>query len=201
MKKLIALMLCLTMALSLAACTNDKPVETKPVETKPVETTTVPTTEAAPVAASALEILETVWALYGEDEKFFVMGGDFDAPVDGAPGAAANTDWLTGTLLIPEDQLANVKEAASIAHGMMINNFAYGAFLVEGDAKAFAEAMHTKISANPWICGQPEKMVIAVLGDFVVTVYGVNDAVNPFETKLTTAYPTAELVYSEAING
>ena len=201
MKKLIALMLCLTMALSLAACTNDKPVETKPVETKPVETTTVPTTEAAPVAASALEILETVWALYGEDEKFFVMGGDFDAPVDGAPGAAANTDWLTGTLLIPEDQLANVKEAASIAHGMMINNFACGAFLVEGDAKAFAEAMHTKISTNPWICGQPEKMVIAVLGDFVVTVYGVNDAVNPFETKLTTAYPTAELVYSEAING
>ncbi len=196
MKKLFALVLCFAMALSLVACNT-----TKPVETKPVETTTVPTTEAAPVAASALEILETVWALFGEDEKFFVMGGDFDAPVDGAPGASANTDWLTSTLLIPEDQLANVKEAASIVHGMMVNNFACGAFRVEGDTKAFADAMHAKISANPWICGQPEKMVIAVIGEFVVTVYGVNDAVNPFETKLTTAYPTAELVYSEAING
>ena len=45
MKKLIALMLCLTMALSLAACTNDKPVETKPNETKPVEV--VPEEESA----------------------------------------------------------------------------------------------------------------------------------------------------------
>ena len=201
MKKLIALILCLTLALSMAACNGNKPVETKPVETKPVETTTVPTTEAAPVAESALEILETVWAQFGEDEKWFVMGGDYDAPVDGAPGAAANVDWLVNTLLVPEDQTANVKNAASMVHAMMVNNFACGAFQVEGDAKAFAEAMHTKISTNPWICGQPEKMVIAVLGDFVVTVYGVNDAVNPFETKLTAAYPTAELVYSEAING
>ena len=196
MKKLIALILCLTLALSMAACTSNKPVETKPVET-----TTVPTTEAAPVAESALEILETVWGQFGEDEKWFVMGGDYDAPVDGAPGAAANVDWLVNTLLVPEDQTANVKNAASMVHAMMVNNFACGAFQVEGDAKAFAEAMHTKISTNPWICGQPEKMVIAVLGDFVVAVYGVNDAVNPFETKLTAAYPTAELVYSEAING
>ena len=201
MKKLIALILCLTLALSMAACNGNKPVETKPVETKPVETTTVPTTEAAPVAESALEILETVWAQFSEDEKWFVMGGDYDAPVDGAPGATTNVDWLVNTLLVPEDQTANVKNAASMVHAMMVNNFACGAFQVEGDAKAFAEAMHTKISTNPWICGQPEKMVIAVLGDFVVTVYGVNDAVNPFETKLTAAYPTAELVYSEAING
>ena len=195
MKKMFALLLCFAMALSLVACNTNKPVETKPVET-----TTVPTTEAAPVAESALEILETVWAQFGEDEKFFVMGGDYDAPVDGAPGASANADWLMGTLLVPEDQTANVKNAASLVHAMMVNNFCVGAFQVEGDAKAFADAMHSKISTNPWICGQPEKMVIAVIGDFVVAMYGVNDAVNPFETKMTAAYPTAELVYSEAIN-
>ena len=194
MKKLISLLLVLVMVAAMAAGCGQKNANTD-------TTGTTAGTEAVAAPESALEVLETVWALYGEDEKFFVMGGDFDAPVDGAPGAAANTDWLTGTLLVPEEQLANVKEAASVAHGMMINNFACGAFRVEGDTKAFADAMHAKISANPWICGQPEKMVIAVLGDFVVAVYGVNDAVNPFETKLTTAYPTAELAYSEAING
>ncbi len=197
MKKLFALMLCFALALSMAACTPAAPVETT------TEPTTVPptTTEAAPVAESALEILETVWALFGDDEKFFVMGGDFDAPVDGAPGAATNTDWLTGSLLVPEDQLANIKGAASLVHAMMANNFTCGVFQVEGDAKAFAEVMKEKISTNPWICGQPEKMVVVVIDDFVLAMFGVNDAVNPFETKLTTAYPTAEVVVSEAING
>ena len=110
-------------------------------------------------------------------------------------------DWLVNTLLVPEDQTANVKNAASMVHAMMVNNFACGAFQVEGDAKAFAEVMKEKISTNPWICGQPEKMVVVVIDDFVLAMFGVNDAVNPFETKLTTAYPTAEVVVSEAING
>jgi len=196
MKKLFALMLCFALALSMAACTPAAPVETTTQPTVPPTTT-----EAAPVAESALEILETVWALYGDDEKFFVMGGDFDAPVDGAPGAASNTDWLTGSLLVPEDQLSNVKGAASLVHAMMANNFTCGVFQVEGDAKAFADVMTEKIRTNPWICGQPEKLVVAVVGDFVLAMFGVNDAVNPFETKLATAYPTVEVVVSEAIGG
>lgn len=196
MKKLIALMLCLTMALSLVACTNEKPEETKPVET-----TTAPTTQPAPVAASALEILETVWAQFGDDEKFPTMGGDYETIVDAAPGAVKDTGFMNGTLLVPEAELANVSEAASLVHGMMLNNFTCGAFKVT-DTAAFAEAMHTAISTNPWMCGMPEKMVIATIGgEFVVAMFGVNDAVNPFETKLSAAYPTAEIVYSEAITG
>ena len=199
MKKIIALVLVLTMALSMAACGTEKPADD--TTTAP---TTAPTTEAAPVAASPLEILETVWGQYAEDEKFYVMGGDFNAPVENAPGAVdvSTPDWLTGTLLVPEDQLANVTEAASLLHGMMANNFTCGVFRVSGDAAAFADAMYNKISTNPWICGQPEKMVVAVIGgEFVLAMFGVNDAVNPFQEKLTSAYPTAELKYDQAITG
>ena len=73
MKKVIALILALVMVMALAACGKEE----TPVETEP----------QVEVPGSALEILETVWALYGDDEKFPVMGGDMVNMVDGAPGA------------------------------------------------------------------------------------------------------------------
>ena len=69
MKKLIAVALCLVMVMAMfAGCGKDKDAEME-------------------VPGSSLEILENVWALYGEDEKFPVMGGDMVNIVDGAPGA------------------------------------------------------------------------------------------------------------------
>ena len=191
MKKLIAMLLVLTMAASLVACGNNGGAQTTPTTTAP-----------AAVAESALEILETVWGSYAEDEKFFAMGGDMNNMVDNAPGAYSLEDeGLTATLLVPADQIANIDEAASLVHGMMLNNFTCGAYHVTGDAKAFADAMYNAISTNPWMCGQPEKLIVAVIGEYVVALFGINDAVNPFEAKLKEAYPSANLVYNEAIAG
>ena len=199
MNKLFALILVLAMALSMAACTGNKPTETTTAPT--TEATTEATTEPAVVIESATEILENVWGLFGEDEKFFTMGGDYEAMVDNAPGAVKDTGFMNGTLLVPEAELANVTDCASLVHGMMLNNFTCGAFKVT-DAAAFAETMHGVISTNPWMCGMPEKMVIATIGaEYVVAMFGVNDAVNPFEEKLVAAYPDAVIVYSEAITG
>ena len=198
MNKLFALILALAMAVSMAACAT-KPAETLPT-TPATEATTVPT-EPAVTIESATEILETVWGLFGDDEKFFTMGGDYVAMVDNAPGAVKDTGFMNGTLLVPEAELANVTDCASLVHGMMLNNFTCGAFKVT-DAAAFAETMHGVISTNPWMCGMPEKMVIATIGgEYVVAMFGVNDAVNPFEEKLVAAYPDAVIVYSEAITG
>ena len=199
MNKLFALILVLAMALSMAACTSNKPTETTTAPT--TEATTEATTEPAVVIESATEILENVWALFGEDEKFFTMGGDYEAMVDNAPGAVKDTGFMNGTLLVPEAELANVTDCASLVHGMMLNNFTCGAFKVT-DAAAFAETMHGVISTNPWMCGMPEKMVIATIGaEYVVAMFGVNDAVNPVEEKLVAAYPDAVIAYSEAITG
>jgi len=199
MKKIFAMILALAMVLSMAACGQKAPAETNAPETQAPETTEAP----VQVPANSLEILETVWGLFGDSEKFPVMGGDYEAMVSDAPGAVnvATPDFLVGTLLVPEAEAANVTDAAALVHAMMLNNFTCGVFHV-ADAAAFAETMHTQISNNPWMCGMPEKMVIAVIGgEYVLAMFGINDAVNPFEAKLAEAYPDAEVKYSEAIAG
>lgn len=190
MKKVIALILVLTMAMGLVACgSNAGGNET--------------TTAAEEKPASALEILETVWGSYADDEKFFAMGGDMNNMVDNAPGAYSLEDeGLTATLLVPADQVANLDQAASLVHGMMLNNFTCGAYHVTGDAAAFADAMYNAISTNPWMCGMPEQLLVAVIGgEYVVACFGINDAMGPFTAKLTAAYPGAEMKYNEAIAG
>ena len=182
MKKIFALLLATVMMLSMVACAEEEPAET----------------EATPVAASALEILETVWAQFGEDEKFYVMGGDFDNMVDGAPGKVTNSDFIAGNLLVPADQTANITDAAAMTHGMNANTFTCAAYAV-ADAKGFATAMQTAIQSNQWMCGFPEKLLIADLGGYVVVVFGHGDAVNPFQTKLAAAYPTTNVLVDEPI--
>jgi hypothetical protein len=187
MKKIIAMLLAVMLVASMAACGNGGAAET---------------TEAKePVPASALEILEKVWGSYADDEKFFVFGGNMgENAVMDAPGAfdLTDTDGLTYTLLVPADQAANIDGAASLVHGMLANNFTCGVFHVTGDVKAFAEAMKNAVMGNQWMCGMPEKMLITVVGgEYVLMAFGIGDAINPFQAKLTAAYPAAEQLYFE----
>ena len=87
MKKILAFLLAAVMMLSFAACGNSEPAEGENGGETEVS------------VASALEIIEKVWAEFGEDEKFFAMGGDMENMVDGAPGTVTNADFMTSTLL------------------------------------------------------------------------------------------------------
>ena len=196
MKKIISLVLAAVMALSLVACGENKPAET----TAPVETAPAVTVE------SSLAVLEDIWAKYGEDEKFFVIGGNMESPVDGAPGNydMAYAENLTYNLLVPADQLANVDEAATMIHAMNANTFTSGVVhLTEGaDAAAFAQTMRDAIQGNMWMCGFPETLTVAVIGgEYVVIAFGVNDAMNPFMTHFAEAFPNAEILFNEAVEG
>jgi hypothetical protein len=200
MKKLIALLMALTMVVMMAACStgNNETPATDATET--TEAVNVPT------VGSALEVLETIWNAYGDDEKFAVIGGNIENAVDGAPGNydLAYAENLTYNLLVPVELIANIDDAASMIHMMNANNFTSGVVhLTEGtDVAAFTEAMHTAISTNPWICGFPEKMIVAVIdGSYVLISFGVNDAMNPFEAHLTEVYANAEIIYNEALAG
>ena len=185
MKKILAFLLAAVMMLSFAACGNSEPAEGENGG------------ETEVTVGSALEIIEKVWAEVEEDKKFFAMGGDYDNMVDGAPGTVTNADYLAGVLLVPAE--TEVLEAAALVHGMNLNSFTCGAFKV-ADAAAFADTMHDVIASNQWMCGFPDKMVIATFGnEYVVAAFGINDAINPFEEKLSAVYPEAEIVYSEAI--
>jgi len=194
MKKMLALMMALVMVLSMVACAPANSGET-----------TVGTTEA-PVAvpANAVEILNNIWALYGDDEKFAIVGGDpADMNMEG-PGSwnMSNAANLTYSLLIPEAELANVDDAASLMHMMNANTFTSGTVhLKDGvNAATFAATMKDTIMNNPWMCGFPERMVIASFGgNYLLIAFGVNDAMTPFCQKLATAYADAAILYDEAI--
>ena len=191
MKKFISVILALTLVLSLAACGAKTPAATE---------TTAPAVE---LPGSALEILETVWADYAEDEKFPIIGGAMSAPVDNAPGSFDLADeGLNYLLLVPAEQTGNITEAASMIHMMNTNTFTCAAFkLAEGVSAAdFGAAMKDAIRNNQWMCGFPDRLLISSLGGaYVVVAFGVNDAMNPFEAHLTAVYPGVETVASETI--
>ena len=191
MKKILSVILAVAMlAAVLAGCgAKDKTPAENPSENVP---------------ASALEILENVWGAYAEEEKFPVSGGDPAENPMGAPGAydMENADSLTYTLLVPAEELANITDAASMMHMMNTNIFAGGAFrLAEGvTVSDFAAVMRESILGNQWMCGFPEKMMIAGIGgEYVIVSYGHADPMDSFAAHLAQCYPDAETLYSENI--
>lgn len=206
MKKILSVLLVLVMVLSFAACTpagNENTGNTEENTGSTNENSTNESLSDEVVPASALEVLENIWALYGENDKFFAMGGDYNNIVDNAPGAVdvSTTDFLTGNLIVPEAETANITDAASLVHSMNANTFTGAAYCVS-DVNAFASAMQTAIQGNQWICGFPEMLLIAsVGGGYVVVAFGHGDAVGPFQAKLAEAYPAAEILVNEAITG
>ena len=207
MKKLFALLLVLTMTMSLFAACGKK------TEAPPADPTTGATTEAATGEAtepqvtgptSALEILENIWGKYADEEKFAVMGGNMENAVMDAPGEydLAYAENLPFNLLIPEAEIANVDQVASMIHAMNANTFTCGVFhLVDGIApEAFAVTMNEAIAGNMWMCGFPERQVIVAFpGGYVLTAFGVNDAMTPFFTHLQEAYPEVTVLFDEPI--
>ena len=195
MKKLISLALVLAMALSILAGCGTTPAGEAGNDNGGAEV-------AAP--ASALEVLENIWAQYGEDEMFPVIGGNMESPVDGAPGNydMAYAENLPYNLIIPEAELGNVTEAASMIHMMNANTFTAGVVkLADGvDVAAFAATMHDALVNNHWMCGMPEYMVIADMGgNYLLVAFGVNDAMTPFQAHMAEAYADVTPLYSESM--
>lgn len=224
MKKLIALTMVLAMMLTLFAACNggannatepsaEETTEATDAVTETEETETQPTEGETIASTGALAILENTWAGFPAEEQFSVFGGAMEThsekmmedetyQIPNGPGAydMAYAESLSYSLLIPADQLANVDEAATMIHMMIANNFTSGVVhLTEGtDVAAFTAAVHDAILNNPWMCGFPEKELIAVVdGSYVLIAFGVNDAMTPFQNHFAAAYPEAEIVYNE----
>lgn len=183
MKKIVSLALAMLLVLSLAAC-GGKNSGTGDV-------------------SDALTLLNTVWATYSEEEKFPVTGGDYDHPVDDAPGAfdisnADNMDYMLG---FPGPSVANLVDAASLMHMMNANTFTCGALRVKNgdDAAKLAEDLRDAIQNKQWMCGFPDKLVVLTMGQFVVSVYGAEDLVDTFRDKLQNCFSSAVVVYDESI--
>ena len=225
MKKRFSLLLivCL-LAASLASCGNkNTETDTTPSDNTGVTDTTdtdnnaSDTTDTVPNEdtetdsagdsngeSDANALLTTVWGSYTEDEKFSVAGGDYNHPVEDAPGAFDITDTasLSSMLVLPESAAADIDDAASLIHMMNANTFTCGAFHVTDSEKVstVADALRDAISSRQWMCGFPDKFVIITYGQYVVSVFGAEDLVNTFRDKFTAAYTDAAIAYDEAIS-
>ena len=122
---------------------------------------------------------------------------------DSYPGAfdPSNADNLNFLLTVPTEDASLIDDAASLMHMMNANTFTCGALRVKNgdDAAKLAEDLRDAIQNKQWMCGFPDKLVIATLGNYVVSVYGDEELVNTFRDKLQAAYSDAAIAYDEMI--
>ena len=191
MKKITSLALALALALTLTACGKK-------------DNTAGSGDSSVPADATAL--LTAVWDAHSDDEKFPAAGGDYENPVEDAPGAVsiADADNLNYMLTLPVEDAGKIDGAASLSHMMNANTFTCGAFHVtsKDDVESVAQDLRDAIQSKQWMCGFPDKLVVAEVGDeYVVTVFGADELVDTFMTLVNGIYGVSAVhtAYDEAI--
>lgn len=187
MKKLVALMLAMTLAFGLTACGGGTNNETTKDDTE---------------GKTAVDILNDVWAVYEEDEKFAIAGGDYENMVQDAPGTVNVSDGETLDALLgfPADSAGLIDDGASMMHMMNQNTFTAGVYHVTSadDVQAVADAVKENIMNRQWICGFPDDLVIYSVGaNYVAAAFGAEETVDSFEDNLEEVYKSAKNLYDE----
>lgn len=197
MKRIIAVLMAAMLIFSFAACGKNNDTD---------DNTTTPEVETV----AALDLLNNVWASYtAEDPNYFAAaGGDmlteettnWEGPAAfGVTGEAAEA--LSSMLHFPVASASKLTAAASLMHAMNANTFTCGAFQVANadDVDALITEIKTEIDGTQWMCGFPEKVLIAKVGTTIVAAVGNTQLIDDFNTKLVAAYDTTEVVINEAI--
>lgn len=151
-----------------------------------------------------MTLLNTVYALFGEDERFAATGGDFstDEMIEGAGKfGLGEPDALDSVVGYPAAEIAKIDSAASLMHMMNANTFTSGAYHVAAgtDVAALAEAIRANIQNRMWCCGFPDKLIVATVDDYVISAFGKNFAIDAFTKHLAEAYPNSKILIDEPI--
>lgn len=176
--------------------TNDTTPSTEPSSTAP--SSTAPEVQGP---ASALEMMETIWAAWEFEYKDYFMGGGYAEMVSGMPGAVTpeDTEALQFLFYVPEANMADVQSAASVMHGMNANVFTAAGFQVE-DASAFATTMQETLMNTQFVCGSPAHLLVCTLGNnFVLYAFGDTENVEGFRTAVSSAYGDMVIVFDGAM--
>ena len=147
---------------------------------------------------AAVEVLEFMWNAMGAEHQPASYGGHFSEEMQGGPYTYDLTyaEDLAATLLLPENQMDKVTDAATVVHMLNANSMTTGVLkMKEGtDVKAFAKAVSERISGNRWMCGFPEKMaVIQINEDFLFVAYGLAELVDPMINGMDNTWTVSEL--------
>jgi hypothetical protein len=215
MKKIIALTLALLMlTMSFVACNEGNTEVTTEAENNsteaPVETTVEETEAVVLPYTSAVELLNIIFEKYNaaqatDDTKLWVCGGNINNfetcnPEGPAAFVALADEDYNQNLGIPAAEAGKIASAASMFNMMNANNF--NCFTVQlnadADADAFITALKDNILARQWICGAPEKLVIAKApGNCIIAVWGVVEfggIVDPVAQSFATSVEGAQIV-------
>ena len=189
MKKLIALMLTLTLAIGVTACSGGAGAGGQAAKDD---------TEGK----KAVDILNDVWAAYEEDEKFPIGGGGYENMTMDTPGEVlvSDTDSLDGLLGFPADSAGLIDDAASMMHMMNQNTFTAAVYHVANadDVQAAADALKENIMNRQWMCGFPDDLVIYSVGtSYVAAAFGAEETVDSFEDHLEEVYASSVNLYDE----
>ncbi len=196
MKKILAVLLALTMVLAFASCGGAEDNVSSTDVTSSVEETV--SKEETTSNGTALDVLNTIWATYGDDEKFAVGGGDADHMNMEGPGeySIADAEVLDNALGIPAASVSKIKNAASMMFMMNANSFTAGAYQLNNasDAQTLADEIKAHLSERQWMCGFPERLYIVSVGDVVVATFGVADFMDVYVQKVGTIEGATVLV-------
>ena len=148
--------------------------------------------------------LQDLWEAIPEEERFAAYGGTVESATDNAPGELdmQNTEELTTKYLLPAEHLENVSEAASLVHMMNSNIFtAVAVKLKQPESMTqLYEAWRNAIQNNRWICGQPDRLLMAKLDDnHLLMAFGSAEIMEKVSSLLKTAVTGAEILYHEAV--
>ncbi len=152
-----------------------------------------------------LEILENIWAQYGDDEKFAAAGGDFseENSVMDAPGnyGTSDAEALDNTLGLPAADVEKINSAASLMHMMNANTFTGAAYSVKNtdDMAAIVTNIKENILNRQWMCGFPDTLVIYTIDNCIVSAFGNAEIIETFKSKVTAAYENAKLEAEESL--
>lgn len=123
--------------------------------------------------------------------------------VDGAAGMVDISDASEMSRLYgyPEAEIAKIDSAASLTHMMNLNTFSAAAYhTVNGaDMAALSESFRNNLQGRQWICGFPDKLIVASVGDYMVSAFGYGDLIDAFVKHLSEAYPDANVLVNEPI--
>lgn len=215
MKKILALTLALLMlTMCFVACNKDggaddttTPADDTADTTTPVVEDTTPAPELA--YKSALEMLQIIFDKYNatatDETKLYVCGGNvnnFETTNPEGPAAfvALDNEDYNQNLGFPAADAGKIVSAASMFNMMNANTFnCFTIQLTEDtDVDATINTLKDNILARQWICGAPEKLVIAKApGNYIIAVWGVVEfggIVDPVAQSFATSIEGATIV-------
>ncbi len=203
-KKVLIALLAFVMVFSIASCSKDPANNDNNPGVNDGNTTPEDTTPEAPTITDAAELLNNVWALYADEEKFPAAGGDAENTSMEGPAkySLSEAEGFAATMNFPASELEKIDDAANLIHMMNLNTFTAAAVRVTNpdDLIAVFSAAKENILGTQWMCGFPEKLVMASIDDsYLVYAYGNGELIENFKAKLGEAYPNVVLLADQVI--